>query len=248
MDHGALLDDTFAYAKESIWGRTERWLVLIGCMIVFPLILGYMVRIYRGVTPSPEPEQWGSMFIDGIKLLIIQILYAAPVILLVVLAFIPLLYTIFTSGLLTGNNGSITDTQAEQWLATHPEFLTAVGIMVVLLFLAIIVGIIITIFSFLGTVRFARTGSIAEAFNFSAIISHIRRIGWLNYLLALIVISIIGFIFSMFLNVFSIIPVIGNIVGLVAMIVLYVPFLIFSSRFAALVYETGEENRNTGIL
>ena len=248
MDYGTMLDDTFAYAKESVWGRTHRWLVLIGCMILFPLILGYMVRIYRGVTPAPEPGQWGSIFIDGIKLLIIEMIYAAPVILLVLLAFIPLLFTIFASGPLVANYDSMTDTQVEQWLASHPDFFTAMGIMIILLVLAVLVGIIITIFSFIGTVRFARTKSIAEAFNFSAILSHIRRIGWLNYLLALIVISIIGFIFGMILNVFSIIPVIGNIVGLVVMIVLYVPFLIFSSRFAALVYDTGEENGNTGIL
>jgi len=246
MDHGAMLDDTFAYAKDSVWGRTERWLVLIGCMIVFPLILGYMVRIYRGVTPAPEPEQWGSMFIDGIKLLIIEIIYAAPVILLVLLAFIPLLCTIFASGPLAGNYGSITETQVEPWLASHPQFFTAMGFMFVLLFLAVIVGIIITIFSFLGTVRFARTGSIPEAFNFSAILSHIQRIGWLNYLLALIVISVVGFILGMILNIFSIIPVIGDILGLVVMIVLYVPYLVFSSRFTALVYEEGEEKSSSG--
>jgi hypothetical protein len=113
--------------------------------------------------------------------------------------------------------------------------------MVVLLVLAVICGIIISIFSFLGVVRFARTGSMGEAFNFSAIVSHIRRIGWLNYLIALAVISVIGFIFGMLTNVFSLIPIIGDIIGLLVMIILYVPFIIFTSRYAALVYDAGEE-------
>lgn len=248
MDLGATLDDAFAYAKESVWGRTHKWLVLIGCLIIFPLILGYMVRIFRGATPAPEPEQWGIMFIDGLKLLIVEIIYAAPVILLIMLAFIPLLFTMFASGPFATNYDSMTDTQFDQWLASHPEFFTAIGIMIVLLLLAVLVGFLITIFSFLGTVRFARSGSIAEAFNFSAILSHIRRIGWFNYLLALIVIGVIGFIFGMIPNVFSLIPVIGDIVGLIIMIVLYVPFLVFSSRFAALVYDAGEEKGSTGTL
>ena len=246
MEYGAMLDDTFAYAKESIWGRTNRWLTLIVCMIIFPLILGYIVRIYRGVIPAPEPDQWGTMFVDGLKLLVVEIIYASPVILLVILAFMPLLGTIFTSGLLTNDFSSMTDSQAEHWLASHPEFFSSFGIMVILLLCAIILGISITLFSFLGAVRFARSGSIAEAFNFSAILSHIRRIGWLNYLFALIVISVIGFIFGMILNIFSLIPVIGEITGFIILIVLYVPFIVFTSRYVALVYDAGEEKSGMG--
>lgn len=234
-----MLDDAFGYAKESIWNRNRRWLVLIGCMVVFPLILGYMVRIYRGTTPAPEPGEWGSMFMDGLKLLLVEIVYAIPVIILIILAFMPLLFTMIASGPLSSNYSSLTDTQVEQWLSTHPEFFTALGIMVIVVLLAVLVGITITIFSFLGTVRFARTGSMAEAFNFSAILAHIRKIGWLNYLLALVVITVIGFIFGMVLNVFSVIPAIGDIIGLIAMLVLYVPYLVFSSRFAARVYDAG---------
>jgi hypothetical protein len=241
MDYGTILDQTFAYTKESVWGRTKRWLVLIGCMIVFPLILGYMVRIYRGVTPSPEPEQWGSLFVDGMKLLLVELVYAAPVILLVIIAFLPMISTLITGGALYRDPSSVSDTQIEQWILTHPEFISSIVLLVIILLLAILCGIIITIFSFLGVVRFARTGSMAEAFNFSAILSHIRRIGWLQYVLALIVISVIGFIFGMLTNIFSIIPVIGDIIGLVVMVILYVPFIIFTSRYAALVYDAGEE-------
>jgi hypothetical protein len=179
------------------------------------------------------------MFVDGLKLLLVEIVYAIPVIILIILAFLPLLFTQIASGPLSSDFSSLTDSQVEQWVSTHPEYLTALGVMLVLLLLAVLVGMIITIFSFLGTVRFARTGSMAEAFNFSAILAHVRKIGWLNYLLALIVITVIGFIFGMVLNVFSIIPVVGDIIGLIVILVLYVPYLVFSSRFAALVYDAG---------
>jgi len=180
------------------------------------------------------------MFLDGLKLLLVEMVYAAPVILLIILAFIPLLSSLITGGALYTNPSTLTDAQIQQWIRVHPEFISAIGQMVILLLLAALFGIIISVFSFLGVVRFARTGRMTEAFNFSAIISHIRRIGWLNYILALIVITVIGCIFGMITNVFSIIPVIGDSLGLVMMIILYVPWIVFTSRYAVLVYDTGD--------
>ena len=245
IDFGSMLDDSFAYAKDGIWKRWTRWLILILCMIIFPLIIGYIVRIYRGERPAPEPEQWGSLFIDGLKLLAVQVIYMAPVILLVILAFIPMISTLVTSGVFSQEFATMSDSQSERWLDSHPELISellfAGGFMALLIIIAIILAIIITLFSFLGVVRFARADSISEAFNFPEILAHIRRIGWINYVIALITITSIGFIFSMILNFFSIIPVIGPIIGLIVTVLLYVPFLLFSGRFSTLVYDAGVE-------
>ena len=43
----------------------------------------------------------------------------------------------------------------------------------------------------MGAVRFARTDSFGEAFNFSAILAHIGRIGWGPYIVALIVLMVV---------------------------------------------------------
>jgi hypothetical protein len=249
LDFGSMLDESFAYAKDGVWKKWTRWALLILSMIIFPLIMGYIVRIYRGEQPAPEPEHWGSLFVDGLKLLVVQVVYMAPVILLVILAFIPLISTLATSGVFSQEFASMSDSQSERWLDSHPELiadlLVAGGVMIFLIIIAILMAIIITLFSFLGVVRFARSDSISEAFNFSEILSHIRRIGWVNYIIALITITVIGFIFSMILNFFSIIPVIGPIIGLIVIVVLYVPFLLFSGRFSSLVYDTGMEKSGT---
>lgn len=240
-----MLDDSFAYAKDGVWEKWSRWLLLIVSMLIFPLILGYTVRIYRDEKPAPEPKEWLALFFDGLKLLLVQVIYILPVILLVIIAFIPLISTLVTSGILSQNFSSMSDSQFERWLDSHPalipELLVTGGFMVVLLMVAIILAIIITLFSFLGVVRFARTERISEAFNFSAILAHIGRIGWVNYILALIIIGIIGFIFSMILNFFSIIPIVGIFIELIVMAILYVPFILFSARFSACVYNAGEE-------
>jgi hypothetical protein len=245
MDFGTMLDDSFAYAKEGVWQKWTCWLLLILSMIIFPLILGYMVRVYRGEKPAPEPGKWLELFIDGLKLLVVQIVYLAPVILLIIIAFIPLISTLVTSGMLSANFNSMSDTQFERWLDNHPEVISELlisgGIMVLLLLVAILLAVIITFFSFLGVVRFARKRSISEAFNFSAILAHMGRIGGINYIIALLAITIIGYIFGMILNFFSLIPIIGIIIEFLLMGILYVPFILFSARFSALVYDAGEE-------
>jgi len=236
-----MLDDAFAYAREAVWERWTRWLILMVSLIIFPLFFGYMVRIYRGTRPAPEPEQWGSLFVDGLKLLVVQIVYFLPVILLVILAFIPLISTLLAAGVFSENFGTMSEAQSGQWFESHPEIFSALGIMIVLLFAAVVLAIVITFFSYLGVVRFARTGSIGEAFNFSAILAHIGRIGWINYIIALIAITIIGYIFGTILNFFSFIPVVGIFIELLLMGIFYVPFLIFSARFSCRVYDAGEE-------
>jgi hypothetical protein len=245
MDFGSILDDSLVYAKDGVWEKWTRWMVLVLSMIIFPLILRYIVRIYRGERPAPEPGQWGSMFMDGLKLLVVLIVYWAPVILLVILAFIPLISTLVTSGALSQDFNSMSDSRFERWLESRPQIITnlmiAGGFMVLILFVAIIMAIIVTLFSFLGMVRFARTRSISEGFNFSEILAHIRRIGWINYIIALIAITIIGYIFAMILNFFSFIPVVGVFIQLLVMVILYVPFILFSARFSTLVYDAGEE-------
>jgi hypothetical protein len=236
MDYGSMLSDSFQYAKDCVWGNARRWFLLLVSMIIFPFILGYTVRIYRRDKPAPELEQWGSMFVDGLKLFIIELLYAAPVILLFIIAFLPFFTVLVYAGLFTPNAAGMTDIQAEAFFAAHPEILSSLGIMLVLIIVAVILAIIIGIFSFVGTIRFARTGSIAEGFNFTAILGTIRKIGWINYLLALIIIGAVSMVYGFLMNIVMMIPIIGFVIWFF----LYPPFIIFGSRYASLVYDCGE--------
>ena len=95
--------------------------------------------------------------------------------------------------------------------------------LLVFLILAIITGLLATI----GIVRFARTGSMGEAFNFGAILATIGKIGWGTYIIALIVLFIVQFIIALVLAVLGIVPLLGIVVE----IIFLAPISLFEARY-----------------
>lgn len=218
MEIGKSLGDSLEYAKEAVWGKWSRWILLIISTIIFPLILGYIMEIYRGKKPAPELEQWGKLFIDGLKLIVAQIIWAIPVIIIAVVAIGAPIFAMM------GNPSSA-------------AVMAAFAAMAVGFIILIIVGFIITLFAVIGVIRMARTERFGEAFNFSAILATIRAIGWGNYIIALIVLWIVSFIIAMVLGMLMAIPFIGWLIYLFLM----VPFIIFEARYMTLIYESGAE-------
>lgn len=212
MDYGKMVGDSFAYAKEGLVGKWVKWILLIISCIIFPLILGYMVRIFRGASPSPELENWGAMFIDGIKLFIVGLIYAIPILILEFLA----LGTALASVMMTGNAAVMT------------TGLAGAGVIFILfVIVAIVIGLIIAT----AYVRFARTDRMGEAFNFNAIFAHIGRIGWITYIIALI---IMGIIVGIIETICILIPTIGIIILFIILPIL----VLFYSRYLTLLYES----------
>jgi hypothetical protein len=185
-----------------------KWILLIISSIIFPLIYGYVMRIYKGTTPAPELENWGGLFIDGIKLLIVGIIYA-----------IPLIIVAFVMGF--GAAGA----------AMVGGDLAAFGAMGLGLLVFIIVAIIIGLILPIAYIRFSRMESFGEAFNFSAIFGHIGKIGWVDYIIALI---ILGVVIAVIQFVLMLIPILGQLL----LFILMPAFIIFIARYMTLVYDS----------
>jgi hypothetical protein len=211
MEIGAMLSDSLEYTKEGLMGKWMKWILLIISVIIFPLILGYMLKVLKGTTPAPEIDDWVGMFIDGIKVLIVEFIYMIPVLIVMFL---------------------IAGGSALGMVARDPGVaVAAVGAAMLGFLVAIILALIISLFAIIGMVRLARTDSIGEAFNFSAILDTIGQIGWVTYIIALIVLyAVIGVITF----ILGLIPFLGPLI----MFILYPAFYIFSARYISLLYDS----------
>jgi len=215
MDIGEMLGSSFAYAKEGLVGEWKRWALLLISTIIFPLISGYSLRIYRGVVPAPDPDDWVKMFIDGILVLVIGLIYAIPV---MIVAFVLIGASAFA-------------------LMTNPESATGIGGMIIGILITIILAFIVSLISNFAVIRFAREEKFGEAFNVKEIVAAISRVGWLMYFVALLVFGIIAAVIMM---VLQFIPVIGFILYFIAL-----PFItVWSARYLTLIYESGTPGNN----
>lgn len=187
MDYAAMFEESFQYVKEALWGKWVKWLLLVVCTIIFPLFLGYILEIMRGKKPAPELENWGKLFIDGIKVFIVALVYSIPAIVVLAIAI--------------GASNII------GVLSPAAGF----GSMIIGLIVFWVVAVVIALIAAFAPVRLARYNSIGEAFNFKAIVEHIGKIGWGSYIVALLIyliaIGIVNFVIGS-------IPAIGSILNL----------------------------------
>jgi hypothetical protein len=129
------------------------------------------------------------------------------------------------------------------------EWTPNIGLVLLMYLVEIVLGLIVPI----ASIRFARTNSFSEAFNITAIIEYIGKIGWINYIIALILIALVigipicilvlGFILLggivLFLFKVSTIAIIGFIIALVIIILTLAPlFAVFQARYMTQVYDS----------
>jgi hypothetical protein len=206
-----VLQDSFDYTSDALWGRWVRWLQLIVCVIIFPLLFGYFVRIMRGDTLPPELGGWGRLFVDGLKLLVIYLVYVG-IIILVAMALIA------GAGILGGIGST-----------TYVVCAIVVGVFMLLVWLV----------AQMAAVRFSKEGSLREAFNISAVSGHIRAIGWGSYILSQIILQIVLAIVAMVVGFFAVIfGILGFLLIPIFMLVVYPAIYIFQYRYNTLVYES----------
>jgi hypothetical protein len=215
MDFGNMLGDSFAYAKDAVVGKWMQWLLLVIATIILCIpLLGYSLKVLRGEKPAPEVTDWGTLFIDGIKYLIVSLIYAIPTL---IIFFVTI--------------GAGVVAMAGQDPA---EVMGAIGGMLFGFIVVAIVGILTMIFATIGIIRFARTGSMGEAFNFKEISATIGKIGWGSYIIALIVMIVVVIVIEIILSIIGMIPILGMIINLVFI----APVMIFQSRYLCQVYDS----------
>ena len=223
MDFGNMLGDSFEYAKEAVMEKWVKWIVLA---IPF-MTQGYSIQVFKGTKPAPEINDWVANFINGIKLFIVGFVYAIPLIILAAIFFIGAIIAAFG-----GSSGA--DPTAGVMAAIGAAL---IGALLFLVFLVIILLILP-----IAYVRFARTDSFGEAFNFSAVLAHIGKIGWGSYIIALIAgliaFIIIEIIIAIPYVILMMIPFVGYLLALLWSLIMAVPVGIFAARYVTQIYDS----------
>lgn len=236
MDFVEILSDAFAFTKEGVFGNMNRWAKLVLAILCLGLpFSGYIMRVYRGATPAPDVDQWGTLFMDGLKLLAVGIVYAVPVLIIWVVTYGSLFLSIF--------RGSMDENAIA---AFAPNML----LMMLMYVFEIVVAVIMPV----ASIRFARAGIFAEAFNFTALFGTIGKIGWLTYIIAIVLVSIvvsipvfvllIGFIVVGGVSLFllkgaGVLVFLGLLVLMLLLILILAPLIgVFQARFMTRVYDS----------
>jgi hypothetical protein len=195
--------------------------------------------MYRGIQPAPEVDNWGTLFVDGLKLMIVGFFYAIPVF---------ILYAVIYGGLflsaMSGRTGHVDSAMISGWAPN-------IGFVLLFFLVEIALGLIVPV----ASIRFARTNSFSEAFNLGAVINYIGKIGWINYFIALILITLIiaipiailflGFILMggvvLYLFRVSTGAILGFVIAFILIILTLAPlFTVFQARNMTQIYDSAK--------
>jgi hypothetical protein len=229
MDIGDVVGDAIRYPSQDwkkvvifiiivivsmLIGRAGVILGIIGLIISF-LVYGYVLRIIKasiaGSDELPEFNEWGNMFIEGIKVFLVNLFYSIPAIIASVLLAASVIATVYFQGMGTVSTG-----------ASGLLGLALIGIAFAFLYM-LLIGIPLFLIATANMAYY--NGEFSAAFRFSEIKDHIYRIGLTDFIIWYIVM-----IFSF------IIAVVVGFVTLVGWILLIPYFYLFLARSLALLF------------
>jgi len=226
MDIGEIVSDAIKYPSSN-WGKVLILGVILICSILIVpifLVYGYLFRIIKaslaGMDELPDFDEIGDMFVDGLKIFVVAIVYAIPV---VIIAWI--------FNLILGSAMTVSPTGG---LDASMFYGIIAGNLVLL-----IVGLIVGLIEIIAIANMAYyDGELGAAFRFSEILDHIARIGWGKYIATYIIVAIIAVI-GYFIGVLTMFILIG-IILLPLIIAPYI--LMFGARAIALLFASSLEH------
>ncbi len=215
-------------------------IIVLGIILMIPIVnfigLGYYLRIIKstlaGLDELPDFKRVGELFIDGIKILLVCIIYA----------IVPLIFYAL-SVVIAGSATVPSSTTASS--AFSFNYLPALtGISLVFLIISAIFAIIISIFAYMGIANMAyHQGEIGAALRYRDILDRIAAIGWGNYILwwivLMLIITIGGFIIGIAGGV-----LLFFVLGLLVFLLGYGYLVIFQARSVALIFESSIKYKN----
>lgn len=226
MDIGEIVSDAFKYPS----GDWKNVLILCVFFILSAIIIGiffwpgYLLRIVKatlaGYDDLPAFDEWGSMVVDSIKVIVVTIVYF----------IIPII--VFSVGIFAAiaTIAATSTTNPFAWIG----LIGGTGI------IAIILGIIFSLIYFVALANMALYDELGAAFRFSEILERISQIGWGSYIIWWIVMYIIAIVFGIISSIISAIPYVGGFIA--ALIVAPYLYMLYA-RSLSLIFANSEEGK-----
>jgi hypothetical protein len=187
MDLSDNLNNSFAFARKlfSDFGRLIILIVLDIIPIVNFIVTGYASRVLKespGADSPPKLENYGDLFVDGLKIVIASIIY-----MLIPLILIAAGFGSFFAAMVTGGGPNF------MWGGFTPAYMGLLGgTGVVLVLVGLLVAFVMLILLAAGIAHMIKTGKFGKAFAFGEILNVIGKIGWGKYIAWLILIVILA--------------------------------------------------------
>lgn len=223
MEIGEIISDAIKYPSAA-WSKV----VILGVILIIPIVnfigLGYLFRIikatFAGIDELPDFDEVGELFIDGIKIFIVGLIYAIPVIIIAVILGLLLSFNpSYSTGTFTG----------------FDMFTFALGYSIY-----IVVAIIIGLIEVIAIANMALyEGELGAAFKFSEVMDRIAMIGWGQYITWYVIMVLLGLVAAVIAGL-TIAIIIGFII---APLIIYPYFSMFGARSLALLFASSEDNQ-----
>ena len=181
------LNNSFSYARKlfSDFGRLVILIVLDLIPIVNLIVTGYASRVLKespGADSPPKLENYGDMFIDGLKIVIVSVIYMLVPLVLIAAG----VGSFFAAGIMEGGP----DFMLRGFSPAYMGLLSGTGLALALI--GVLIAFVMLIILAAGIAHMIKTGKFGKAFAFGEILAVIRKIGWGKYIAWLILIVVLA--------------------------------------------------------
>jgi hypothetical protein len=217
MDIGENLSDAIRYPFND-WVK----IIILGIISIIPIVdfvsLGYYLRIIQstlvGIDELPEFDDFGGLFINGLKVFIANIVYFIVPIIFYILAY----------------SFAVSTTYGGIYV---PAFVGIAAVFLILFIISLILAYLLFLPALVNMAIY--DAELGAAFRFSEIIDRIRQIGWADYIIWIIVMIVVTVVLGVIIGLIGSILLI-ILIGFLVWIFGFTYIYMFVIRSLALLF------------
>jgi len=230
MNIGENISDSLRYPFTD-WVK----MLILGIILMIPIVnfigLGYYLRVisatFAGLNELPEFDEVGDLFINGLKMFVVAIIY---MIIPLILYFLAWIFAVPSATFTTGT---------AVW---YVPFYAFSAVSWILFALALILGLLFGLMYYIGIANMALyEGELGAALRFSEILDRINAIGWGTFIIWYIVFIVVSAVVATVIGIIGII-LLFILIGILVFIIGYGYLSMFQARSVALLFASSEED------